>query len=264
MRKCTPKGSRAGSPSTATKSGADAANDANEARNGASASFVDTLGRLLARARSGQAVGSRSRDTRRVRGPLGATNGATLIACAIVVSACAPSTVAQATIAPREAAAPTFGPCVDVRADALRRLGPDADVARLSIETPFDLDGDGVPDAYVSDPSFCGTGGCTWELYLARGTCGIHVLQVFAVYPTPAKTRSHGLADLGVTIKNGCAGLARTELTLAYDGARYVAVRERDCDCPTLVDDNGATVDPPLSPDATCSAWGPATSKETP
>ncbi|MFI5300725.1 MAG: hypothetical protein ACHREM_21800, partial [Polyangiales bacterium] len=156
------------------------------------------------------------------------------------------------------------GPCVDVRTDALRRLGPDADASRLSIEAPFDLDGDGHADAYVSDPSFCGTGGCTWELYVSRGACGIHVLEVFAVYPTAASTHSHGLADLGVTMKNGCAGLARTELTLSFDGTRYVPVRQRDCECPALVDDNGATVDPPTNPDATCSAWGPARMKALP
>jgi hypothetical protein len=186
-----------------------------------------------------------------------------LVALAPLVAACPSTATTPQATSGAPGAAPLAGPCVDVRADALRRYGPDADASRLSIEAEVDLDGDGVADPFVSDPSFCGTGGCTWELYLARGGCGVHLLEVFAVFPTALKTRHHGLADLAVTIKNGCAGLARTELVLSFDGARYVPVRQRDCTCPALDDDGAGTAAPP-SPDATCSAWGPAHAMETP
>lgn len=144
------------------------------------------------------------------------------------------------------------GSCVDPEKDARLRLGADAQGEGLRVERAADLDGDGVLDPFVTHEVFCGTGGCDWHLYVARGACAIHVGELFAVLPLATTTQRFGLFDLVGTVRNGCAGMARTDFVATFDGARYRIVRERACACPDL--DEGASPDP----DATCEDWHPA------
>ena len=147
--------------------------------------------------------------------------------------------------------APLPGPCVDPVPDAGARLGSDADLAGMRVDRSFDLDADGVPDPFVTHPIFCGTGGCDWNLYVQRGACAHHVGRVFAVLPLPQTLRHRGLVDLLGAARNGCAGLARTESLLVFDGDHYRIARERRCGCPSP-DRPGAP-----DPDALCEQWRP-------
>jgi hypothetical protein len=141
------------------------------------------------------------------------------------------------------------GSCVDPESDARLRLGADAQGEGLRVEHAADLDGDGVLDPFVTHEVFCGTGGCDWHLYVARASCAVHVGELFAVLPLTTSTKSLGLFDLVGSVRNGCAGMARTDFVASFDGARYRIVRERACTCPDL--DEGTAPDP----DATCEDW---------
>lgn len=147
------------------------------------------------------------------------------------------------------------GPCVDPIRDARARLGVDADAEGVKREA-IDLDFDGVPDAMITHESFCGTGGCAWHLYVVRGACGHHVGEVFAVLPIAEPTRHLGLVDLKVTVRNGCAGMARTEERARFDGKEYVADRLRTCRCPDDDPDVHPGGDPEdVDPDRYCDDW---------
>ena len=143
------------------------------------------------------------------------------------------------------------GSCVDPQKDARLRLGPDAQGEGLRVERTSDLDDDGVLDPFVTHEVFCGTGGCDWHLYVARGPCAYHVGEIFTMLPLTLSSKRLGLFDLTGTIRNGCAGMARTDFVATFDGARYGVVRERTCTCPDV--DEGASPDP----DATCEDWHP-------
>ena len=153
----------------------------------------------------------------------------------------APSSVVVADALP--------GPCVDPVRDARRRLGSDADAAGVRVDA-LDLDDDGTPDPIVTHESFCGTGGCDWQLYVARGACAHFVGSMFTVWPLPQSRAHHGLVDLLAVVRNGCAGAARTEQETSFDGTRYVVVRQRSCRCPEPSDHPGE-----VDPDASCGEW---------
>jgi hypothetical protein len=141
------------------------------------------------------------------------------------------------------------GPCVDPGADARRRLGPDAD-GELRVERSVDLDGDGRPDPLVTQASFCGTGGCTWHLYVGRGACAHHVGEVFGMLPLPRPVVSQGLIELEIATRDGCGGMARTESRLRFDGQTYMPYTTRKCLCPT--GDEGSE-----DPERWCERWAP-------
>ncbi len=150
---------------------------------------------------------------------------------------------------------PLPGPCVDPVADARARLGVDADEDGVQVERAIDLDGDGVVDPFVTHSSFCGTGGCTWHLFVSRGACAHHVGSIFGVMPSSRASTAHGLVDLEIAARDGCAGMARTETRARFDGAEYVQDEVRRCVCPS---------EPPegehddWDPDAFCEPWRPA------
>jgi hypothetical protein len=157
------------------------------------------------------------------------------------------------TVAPKGKAIALPGPCVDPIRDARARFGADADAAGVK-SASIDLDVDGTPDTMISHESFCGTGGCAWHLYVVRGACGHHVGELFAVLPIAEPSSRHlGLVDLDVTVRNGCAGLARTEERARFDGEEYVADRTRTCRCPDDDDDGHLGDDP--DPDRYCDDW---------
>lgn len=133
---------------------------------------------------------------------------------------------------PERAVLPLPGPCVDPASDARASFGPDADEGGLRVERPLDLDGDGVLDPLVTHAAFCGTGGCDFRLYVARGTCAHRVGAMFGSTPAALSERSHGLVDLQSAARNGCGGLARTESRARFDGSAYVVYEERTCSCP--------------------------------
>lgn len=178
-------------------------------------------------------------------------------------AACGPSVVSStSTTASAAKSAPSArvalpGACVDPLADARRRLGADADEKGVRVE-PLDLDLDGVADAMLTHEAFCGTGGCKWELYVRRDACAHWVGELFAVLPLSQPGRHHGLVDLSAVVRNGCAGMARAELRVRFDGSTYVVDRMRTCRCPDDDDRVGDDVDP----DRDCDAWH-APSKET-
>ncbi|MBL8719574.1 MAG: hypothetical protein JNL79_26535 [Myxococcales bacterium] len=137
------------------------------------------------------------------------------------------------------------GACVDPLVDARQRLGPDAHDGPLRVERMVDLDGDGTTDPYVTHEVFCGTGGCRWQLYVQREGCAHHVGELFGMTPLPTEDpRKHGLLSLVVIVRAGCAGLARAEARVVFDGTRYVPVAERKCTCPTEESSPGEACEP--------------------
>ncbi len=148
------------------------------------------------------------------------------------------------------------GVCADPAADARARFGPDAAEGELRLERAVDLDGDGVLDPFVAHPSFCGTGGCVWQLYVERGACAHWVGSLFGIWPLPRTARSHGLVELEIAARKGCAGASRTEARATFDGARYAVTSARECHCPEsgrapLTDDDAP------EPEGTCDEWAP-------
>src|SRR4051812_16069782 len=153
-----------------------------------------------------------------------ASAGALLACTTTTTSSAAPPSTGATSGAKPSSGGPVVlpGACVDPVADARARMGGDADADGVK-RAVIDLDVDGAPDVMVSHESFCGTGGCSWQLYVLRGACGHYVGELFAVLPIADSTKHLGLADLEVTVRNGCAGLARTELHTHFDGKEYVA-----------------------------------------
>ncbi len=166
-----------------------------------------------------------------MRGPLGAI---------LLLVACSPAPRIPVPEPKKEKKLALPGPCVDPEVDTRIRLGPDARDGVLRVERMVDLDGDGVTDPYVTHEVFCGTGGCRWQLYVERGTCGHHVGELFGMTPLPiSEARDHGLLKLGVTVRQGCAGLARFETRVRFDGTRYLPFESRACTCPKEDDPPG-------------------------
>jgi hypothetical protein len=145
------------------------------------------------------------------------------------------------------------GPCVDPIHDALDRLGPDADREGLREEQSVDLDGDGQADRFLTHGSFCGTGGCTWHLYVTRGTCAHYVGELFGALPIVRVRPDKGLVELEIAARTGCAGMARTETRARFDGRVYVPHAARKCRCPEPSDETS----PEPDPEALCEAWSP-------
>lgn len=87
-----------------------------------------------------------------------------------------------------------------------------------------DLNGDGRPESivYLTDPNFCGSGGC--NLYvLSPVTGGYRFLMRATIAQLPIRllpSSSHGWRDIGVTVSGG--GVDRPyEAALKFDGHRY-------------------------------------------
>lgn len=106
----------------------------------------------------------------------------------------------------------------------------------------------------VTHGSFCGTGGCSWQLYVARGDCAHHVGELFGLIPTARGEVTGGLVELEIAARDGCGGMARTELRVRFDGRAYVASETRKCRCP---EPSGEATDD-SDPDQWCDAWRPA------
>ncbi len=186
-----------------------------------------------------------------------------LLACTLLLVACGPANRPRvAAVATRPAAARDVlalpGPCVDPEADALTRFGPDADREGAHIERTVDLDGDGTLDPMVTHASFCGTGGCNWQLYVARGECAHHVGELFGLLPTARTDVTSGLVELEIAARDGCGGMARTELRARFDGHTYVPAETRKCRCPEPSDDAVDDADP----EKWCDPWRPAGTAE--
>lgn len=169
------------------------------------------------------------------------------------LSGCGPAR-ATSTAPPRPRPKPVLplpGSCVNPVIDALDRLGPDADREGLREERSLDLDGDGHSDALITHGAFCGTGGCTWHLYVARETCGHYVGELFGVLPLALPRVAKGLIELEVAARTGCAGMARTETRARFDGTAYLAYSVRKCRCP----DETEEAAPEPDPEKLCEPW---------
>ena len=87
-----------------------------------------------------------------------------------------------------------------------------------------DLNEDRLSEAlvYVTDPSYCGSGGCTL-LVLSRGERGYRVVLRSTVSQLPIRllpTSTRGWRDLGVTVSGG--GITQPYVArLRFDGRRY-------------------------------------------
>ncbi len=211
---------------------------------------------LARRDPGGQTSARRPRDTKGRDAVLGFTMRRLALLLA-TIAACSRSAPRARAEAPRpEAADALGGPCVDPATDARRRLGSDAADGELRVERVVDLDGDGVDDPFVAHPAFCGTGGCQWQLYVARGACARWVGELFAIWPLPGSSKSHGLMDLDLAVRKGCAGAARTESRARFDGSRYVVTETRECHCPEPAPE-GSQGDESEPSEGSCDDWTP-------
>lgn len=164
----------------------------------------------------------------------------------------APVTPARARPTPRPALV-LPGDCVNPTEDAVERLGPDASGEAARVEREVDLDADGTPDQMVTHTSFCGTGGCNWHVYVMRGACGHHVGELFGLLPIARATATNGLSELELTVRSGCAGMARTELRARFDGAQYSPYETRTCRCPEPGEEGASEIE--TDPERWCDEW---------
>jgi hypothetical protein len=87
-----------------------------------------------------------------------------------------------------------------------------------------DLNGDGLPETfvYVTDPSHCGSGGCTLVVLSSEGQ-GFRVVLRSTVTQLPIRllaTSTQGWRDIGVNVEGG--GITRPHVArLRFDGASY-------------------------------------------
>jgi hypothetical protein len=94
-----------------------------------------------------------------------------------------------------------------------------------------DIDGDGVAERMLAWT--CGaTGNCQYRLYASNRGCTKVVGAFGALSVTLSATRHHGLLDLEVWTKGGCAGLEGTWERYVFDGNRYAVVETKECPCP--------------------------------
>lgn len=182
-----------------------------------------------------------------------------------LIAACSPGVPASRTEPPRPEAPGLVlpGACVDPGADARARFGADAAEGEMRVERAVDLDEDGVLDPFVAHPSFCGTGGCVWHLYVERGACAHWVGALFGIWPLPRAGRSHGLFELEIAARKGCAGAARSESRASFDGVRYIVTSARECHCPDP-DKAPSSDDDTPEPSGTCDDWAPIEGTPTP
>jgi hypothetical protein len=87
-----------------------------------------------------------------------------------------------------------------------------------------DLNGDNRPEVfvYVTDPSYCGSGGCTLMVLspLRRGYQSVLRSTVTRIPIRLLSTSTRGWRDIGVTVAGG--GIARPYLArLRFNGRRY-------------------------------------------
>lgn len=110
----------------------------------------------------------------------------------------------------------------------------EADPVRVFIRRTFgtsdyrradaDLNGDGRKEvfAYITDPDYCGSGGCTL-LILSPREHGYRVVMRSTVTQLPIRllaTSTHGWRDIGVGVSGG--GIVRSyEARLRFNGHRY-------------------------------------------
>ena len=133
--------------------------------------------------------------------------------------AAAPSTRARAQ--------PNAARCVDVTPDATRRLAQSGEVQRVDKTDGLDLDRDGTPDWWLRDDSQCGTGGCLYEVYLARGACGVWVGELDYFHDRLVPEADGAFPPLRSEWRDGCC--TRIDARDEYDGAAYTRTAEREC-----------------------------------
>lgn len=111
---------------------------------------------------------------------------------------------------------------------------PRADPVRAFIRRTFgtsdyrradaDLNGDGRKEvfAYITDPAYCGSGGCTLVVLSPAGH-GYRVVMRSSVTRLPIRllaTSTHGWRDIGVGVSGG--GITRSyEARMRFNGRRY-------------------------------------------
>lgn len=110
----------------------------------------------------------------------------------------------------------------------MRAFEPDRAVERaeLSDSALLDLDADGRVDHFIGSREWCGTGGCSYWLYLSRGQCGTYVGQIDGKELRSLGPGSTGLLDLGYVWWWGCC--EKQEQVARFDGVQY-RVSHRDC-----------------------------------
>jgi hypothetical protein len=135
--------------------------------------------------------------------------------------------------------APELHECnVDLLDDAVQRwtMEMKTDVMRnaLTIHPLPDADGDGKPEHMVFAESQCGTSGnCPRVLYLSKNGCSF-AGAFWAEWESERVLPEvhHGVHDLSIYLKDGCAGLEGTVVRMAWNGTRYEQTKRIKCTCP--------------------------------
>lgn len=118
---------------------------------------------------------------------------------------------------------------------------------QLAIWPLPDVDGDGRDESMVIAEVHCGvTGNCPRLLYLSNDGCMRYGGGLWATWESERvlpKTR-HGVHDLEVYLKDGCAGMAGTVSRLGWTGEHYRVRSTIDCECPAGWSDEGSEDEP--------------------
>lgn len=126
------------------------------------------------------------------------------------------------------------GTCVDVVSDGDTHdsTRPFDKHVQLDVRD-FDLDGDGVVDAFVKPAWACGNS-CNRSAYVVRGTCGHWVGTFPSVDRYEAlDSKTNGLKDLSVRPRREeeDGQLHCYNVILKYDGTEYKEAKRRECEC---------------------------------
>lgn len=105
-----------------------------------------------------------------------------------------------------------------------------------------DLDGDGVRDWLVTTNGYCGSGGCTYLLYVRRGSCGHFVGEASGRDVDLAGGTSHGLADITSSFHGGCCEWEETRSH--FDGTTYRPAMSRTCEGDFMTLEDRIAIDP--------------------
>lgn len=131
--------------------------------------------------------------------------------------------------------------CLDALSDARARF----DAPDVRLEKAPDLDGDGASDQVASAPGYCGSGGCSYLLYVRKGTCAKYVGELRGRAIEAGTTRHEGMLDLRVDEYGGSTQWTERRATFRATGV-YEVETERDCE---------ALPREPKKPTQKCGPW---------
>ena len=146
--------------------------------------------------------------------------------CGIAIASCGGP---GATLETQNPPARPSGPCERAEVDTMRTWS----VARAALRSvALDLDHDGAEDVALTEEGVCGSGGCTYRVYLRDGECDAYLGEVRTRELDVLDSSTRGIADIRVAEHSGSCHLERA--VARFDGHRYRLEERELCVCVPL------------------------------